>query len=120
MKKKKHDSVENFEAQFKKATLPLIVLKILSEREMYAYEIEKEILQRSNGTYKPPALYTTLRNLQAQGIVQETNKVISDDNRLRIYYKVTDEGLVYFETIKKLYAELDQFVWSTLYGKTPN
>lgn len=118
MKKKKHDSVENFKTQFKKATLPLIVLKILSEREMYAYEIEKEILRRSNGRYKPPLLYTTLSNLQAQGIVQETNKVISDNNRLRIYYKVTDAGLVYLETIKARYAELNQFARSTLYGET--
>lgn len=35
----KRDVSENFEAQFKKATLTLMVLTILSEREMYAYEI---------------------------------------------------------------------------------
>ena len=34
---KKRDPLENFEAQFKKSTLPLMVMKILSEREMYAY-----------------------------------------------------------------------------------
>ena len=43
----KRDPLENFEAQFKKSTLPLMVLTILSEREkMYAYEITKEALER--------------------------------------------------------------------------
>ena len=70
----KRDILENFEAQFKKSTLPLMVLKILSEREMYAYEITQIAYERSKGKYKMPLLYTTLRKLQEQGFVEESNK----------------------------------------------
>lgn len=113
----KRDISENFEAQFKKATLTLMVLKILSEREMYAYEIGQVTLQRSDGRYKMPLLYTTINKLQEQGFVTESNKVISEDNRVRIYYKITDDGLAHLGKLKNLYAELDQVIWSVVYGK---
>ena len=57
------DVLNNFETQFKKSTLPLMVLTILSEREqMYAYEITQECLRRTNGIYKMPLLYTNCRS----------------------------------------------------------
>lgn len=111
----KRDILENFEAQFKKSTLPLMVLKILSEREMYAYEISQIAYERSNGKYKMPLLYTTLRKLQEQGFVVESKKVVSEDNRVRIYYKLTDDGLVYLEKIKSMYLDLIATVHSIVY-----
>ena len=111
----KRDIIENFEAQFKKSTLPLMVLKILSEREMYAYEITQIAYERSNGKYKMPLLYTTLRKLQEQGFVVESKKVGSEDNRVRIYYKLTDDGLVYLEKIKSMYLDLIATVHSIVY-----
>lgn len=111
----KRDIIENFEAQFKKSTLPLMVLKILSEREMYAYEISQIAYERSNGKYKMPLLYTTLRKLQEQGFVVESKKVVSEDNRVRIYYKLTDDGLVYLEKIKSMYLDLIATVHSIVY-----
>ena len=111
----KRDIVENFEAQFKKSNLPLMVLKILSEREMYAYEISQIAYERSNGKYKMPLLYTTLRKLQEQGFVVESKKVVSEDNRVRIYYKLTDDGLVYLEKIKSMYLDLIATVHSIVY-----
>ena len=113
----KRDILENFEAQFKKSTLPLMVLKILSEREMYAYEITQIAYERSNGKYKMPLLYTTLRKLQEQGFVVESKKVVSEDNRVRIYYKLTDDGLVYLENIKSMYLDLTATVHSIVYDE---
>ena len=113
----KRDILENFEAQFKKSTLPLMVLKILSEREMYAYEITQIAYERSKGKYKMPLLYTTLRKLQEQGFVEESNKVVSEDNRVRIYYKLTDDGLVYLEKIKSMYLDLIATVHSIVYDE---
>lgn len=114
---KKRDPLENFEAQFKKSTLPLMVMKILSEREMYAYEITQIAFKRSNGKYKMPLLYTTLSKLQEQGYVEESNKVISEDNRVRIYYRLTKEGHSHLEKLKALYANLIATVQSIVYDE---
>lgn len=113
----KRDLLDNFEAQFKKSTLPLMVLNILSEREMYAYEISQVALKRSNGKYKMPLLYTTIGKLQEHGFVEESRKEISQDNRVRVYYRITDEGLVYLEKLKILYADLTKIVQDMVYDE---
>lgn len=114
---KKRNILENFEAQFKKSTLPLMVLKILSEREMYAYEITQEAFKRSNGRYKMPLLYTALGKLQEQGFVEESKKEISEDNRVRIYYRLTESGHDHLEKLKDLYSELVSTVQSIIYDQ---
>lgn len=113
--KKSQNPLDNFETQFKKSTLPLMVLKILSEREMYAYEITQIASKRSNGRYKMPLLYTTLGKLQSQGFIEESRKEISSDNRIRIYYKLTDYGFEYLETLKQVYRELTCVVNDIVY-----
>lgn len=110
------DVLNNFEAQFKKSTLLLMVLTILSEREqMYAYEITQECLQRTNGIYKMPLLYTTLSKLQEQGFVDEVGKVISESNRVRVYYRITEEGITHLHRMKSLYIRLSEAVQSVVY-----
>ena len=106
------DLLENF----KKSTLPLMVLTILSEREMYAYEIMQEALKRSNGRYKMPLLYTTLNKLKEQELVEESKKTISEDNRVRIYYRLTPKGESYLELLKKQYSEMIEIVKEIVYG----
>ncbi len=110
------DVLDNFEAQFKKSTLPLMVLTILSEREqMYAYEITQECLRRTDGIYKMPLLYTTLSKLLEQGFVEEVGKVISESNRVRVYYRITEAGTAHLRRLKSLYIRLSQAVQSVVY-----
>ncbi|MGF6376975.1 PadR family transcriptional regulator PadR [Clostridiales Family XIII bacterium PM5-7] len=111
----KRDVLENFETQFKKSTLPLVVLELLSEREMYPYEISQEALRRSDGRYKAPLLYNIIKKLQEQGFVVVSRKETSVDNRTRIYYKATKEGLAYLEKLKSIYAELSQVIQDMVY-----
>ena len=110
--------LENFEAQFKKSTFPLMVLTILSEQEqMYAYKIAQEALRRTDEIYKMPLLYTTINKLEEQGFVEESEKVITEANRTRVYYPITAEGKIYLEKLKDLYAVLNQAVLSIVYEK---
>ena len=111
----KRDPLENFEAQFKKATLPLMILSILSEREMYAYEIVQVVLERSQGKYKMPPLYNILTKLKENGFIVESEKIITDDNRIRIYYAITGEGKEYLKKLKALYKELTDVVRDIVY-----
>lgn len=115
-KNNKRNILENFEAQFKKSTLPLMVLKILSEKDqMYAYEITQEALRRTDGVYKMPLLYTTISKLQEQGFVEESEKVITEANRTRVYYRITDDGRAHLEKLCDLYAQLNHAVRSIVY-----
>ncbi len=115
--KKKRDINENFITQYKKATLPLLMLQLLSEKDMYVYEIVQVLSQRSKGIYNISPPYTAIDKFQEQGFVIEGSKVVTDDNRIRIYYKITDDGLAYLKKLKQQYAILNQIVWLNVYGK---
>ena len=112
---KKTEHLNNFEAQFKRSTIPLLVLQLLSEREMYAYEIIQEAQRRSDGAYKMPLLYTVLTKLKNQGYVAESRHEISEANRTRVYYRITEEGCHYLSELKKLYSVLTAAVEKIVY-----
>lgn len=111
----KEDNLNNFAAQFKRSTVPLLVLRLLSEREMYAYEIVQEMLSRSEGVYKMPLLYNVLTKLEEQGYVKKSRQEISEGNRIRIYYAITDNGLAYLSELKALYSQLSEKVAHIVY-----
>lgn len=100
------DNIQNFEAQFKRSTTQLLVLYLLSKREMYAYDIIRETLLLSNNVYKMPLLYNILNKLEADGYVMQSRKEISDDNRVRVYYKITETGNEYLAGLTKSYLLL--------------
>ena len=41
----------SFQAYFKRATSPLVVLRLLMEKPMYGYELTQEMKQRSGGAF---------------------------------------------------------------------
>ncbi len=71
-----------------------MVLKLLQERDMYGYELVKEIFQRSNKEYelKEVTLYASLRRLVSEKCVES---YWGDETRggRRKYYSVTKVGV---------------------------
>ncbi len=67
--------VQNFETQFKKSTTQLLILHLLSKRE------------------------------------------ISENNRIRVYYRITERGIHYLNEITGAYSRLSQSVSSILFGE---
>ena len=68
-------NVQNFETQFKKSTTQLLILHLLSKRE------------------------------------------ISENNRVRVYYRITERGIHYLNEITGAYSRLSQSVSSILFGE---
>ena len=68
-------NVQNFETQFKKSTTQLLILHLLSRRE------------------------------------------ISENNRVRVYYRITERGIHYLNEITGAYSRLSQSVSSILFGE---
>ena len=85
-------------------------LRLLHEKEMYAYEIIQETTKRSGGIYKMPLLYNILNKFKEQGYIEESRKEVTDDNRVRVYYSITDAGKAYFRQLQEKYTELTEAV----------
>ncbi len=111
---KHQKELNNLEAMFKRATIPLLVLQMLSEHEMYAYEIIQKVTSITGGTYKMPLLYTPLSKLKEQGYIVESRHEITDKSRIRIYYAVTGKGLELLDDLKQAYAVLAKAVESII------
>ena len=73
--------------------LDLLVLHLLSEREMYGYEIVTELASRSNAVFqmKEGTLYPLLHALEKAGEVQSYDKT-APTGRERRYYRLTEKG----------------------------
>ena len=104
------DKGHSFEDYFKRAVNPLLVLLLLSERPMYVYEMANELEKRSEGQYSLSLLYSVIYRLVSQGFVAEGQKAISQDNRVRQYYEITDNGLVYLKQIEVTYEQMTNAV----------
>ena len=91
-----------------KGSLQTIILKLLEEKDkMYGYEITQKVKELTKGELNitEGALYPALHKLEANGLLDvEVAKV---DNRLRKYYKLTENGTK--ETASKL-AEMEEFL----------
>lgn len=72
---------------------PTAVLQLLSDGEMYGYEIVEALPLRSSGVFKlgQSTLYPMLYNLEAKGLVTSRQKVGSN-GRTRRYYRLTSKG----------------------------
>lgn len=99
-----------FEDYFKRALNPMVILSVLLERPKYAYEMTQELRARTDGGYSMPLLYPVLYRLQEQGYIEESAKIISENNRVRNYYRITPAGRAYLEEIKKEYIQLSACV----------
>lgn len=67
------------------------ILLALSLKERHGYEIIKQVSEDSNGKINlgPGALYTSIKQLVEQGLIQE---VVRQDDSRRRYYKVSQKG----------------------------
>lgn len=98
-KEKISGSPANTVISLKKATTEMMVLHLLRERPMYTYEMMNAIEERSGGEITFNTLYISIYRLEENGYIREHGKEISEDNRTRIYFAITDAGAVYLDAI---------------------
>lgn len=84
---------------------PTAVMQLLSNGEMYGYQIVESLSSRSAGVFElgQSTLYPMLYNLEAKGIVTSKQKA-GPNGRMRRYYHLTTKGK------KKLDADRQQWV----------
>ena len=81
------------ESDLIRGNIDAIVLCALSDGDSYGYEILKGVAQTSGGAYemKEPSLYTSLKRLEGQGLVESYWGDESQGAR-RKYYHITEGG----------------------------
>lgn len=79
--------------QLLKGTTPLLVLTVISDGELYGYEIAQRIRERSGGAFAPSegSLYPALHALEADGALLASWRD-SDKGPRRRYYRITPRG----------------------------
>ncbi|MCB0913621.1 MAG: helix-turn-helix transcriptional regulator [Propionibacteriaceae bacterium] len=79
--------------QLLKGTIPLLVLHLLTQADMYGYQLIKSLEQISAGIFRfsEGTLYPVLHSLERDGLLRAYWRV-SDVGRKRKYYAITDRG----------------------------
>ena len=99
---------EGMRENYKKATVEMLILHLLSESPMYVYQLIQSFENRSKGLYKVATLYPAIYRLMKFGYIEEFEKKISEDNRLRRYYSITHAGKAYLVSLKEDFSELNK------------
>ena len=75
----------------------MLVLKLLSEKDMYGYEMIDALAKKSNNIFelKVGALYPMLHGMVQSGYLESYNKEVN--GKLRKYYCITVNGKKYLE-----------------------
>ncbi len=68
-------------------------MKLLSEREMYGYELTQTVARRSGGVVEVPegSLYPTMYKLGEKGYVTDERRQVGK-RQVRVYYSLTEKG----------------------------
>src|SRR5882724_5353827 len=85
--------VMDYDREFLTGTVSVLILGLLSERSMYAYEIVQEADLRSARTFqlKEGTVYPALHQMQRAGLLKATWRD-SAAGRARKYYSLTAKG----------------------------
>jgi PadR family transcriptional regulator PadR len=85
-----------------KGSTTMLVLNLLSNGDMYGYQMIKELQERSDNTFtlKEGTLYPILHTFESQGLVEAYWEATSSA-RKRKYYHITSKGRKLLEEKKK-------------------
>ena len=97
----------DFVSYYKRATSPLVVLRLLRDRVMYGYEISQAMKEKGGGRFTIAVLYPILYRLEEQGYIRvDRTEVVH--NRARSYYAITPAGQTHLEQALGEYKEMHQ------------
>ncbi|KAB8139460.1 PadR family transcriptional regulator [Gracilibacillus oryzae] len=107
-----------FDRELVKGSTSLLVLQLLQERDMYGYELVKEMDRRSdhNLQLKEGTLYPALHKLEKQEYI-ECYWQNQEKGPARKYYRITDEGTSILEAKTKEWHRYVQ-VMNNLIGRS--
>lgn len=92
---------------FKRGFLPLIILSLLAQEDMYGYQLVQQIAKQSEGKFltKEGSLYPVLYKL-LEGEFISTYEVKAGVRMRHIFYHLEEKGKEYLAFLKEQYREI--------------
>ena len=95
---------ENPQTHFHRGLLPLAILSLLKQKDMYGYELVQEMERASDGQLvtQEGSLYPVLYKLLEQGYISD-ERVLVGKRMTRVYYHLEPAGEVYLDELLQEY-----------------
>lgn len=109
-------------SNLKKATIEMLLLKLLSEKDMYGYQLSQEFKRRSqqNYTIQEGSMYPILYRLTDKKYISFFEKKVGV-RQTRVYYHLEPEGKEYLQELITSYysfSNLIQYLLTSNEGDT--
>lgn len=100
---------------FKKGSIEMLALKLLSEKDCYGYELCQLMKERSDNIINVPegSLYPALYKLADKNYIS-SYEIKVGVRRKRTYYHIESEGLIYLNELIEAYTEIANGITSVL------
>lgn len=101
---------------FKKGTVEMMLLRLLSEGDMYGYQLSQTIASRSGGVIQVPegSMYPTLYRMIENGYVSDRRELVG--KRLtRVYYHLEPAGQERLTELLPAYQTFYEAMMQVLY-----
>ena len=95
----------------KKATIEMLLLKLLMEEDMYGYQLTQELKKRSGGIYTilEGSMYPILNRLSDQNYISFYETKVGK-RQTRVYYHIEKTGMDYFRQLEQSYQEYSDLI----------
>lgn len=99
----------------KRGVTELVLLSLLSQQDMYGYEMSQELQTRSGGKFilQESSMYPTLYRLEDKGYITVTKQQVGK-RRTRMYYHLEPCGLEYLQGSLAEYLSMQEGIRSIL------
>jgi PadR family transcriptional regulator PadR len=101
------NGLDVYRRELLKGSTETLILSLLTDQEMYGYQLAKEMERRSGGYFhlKEGTLYPALHRLERDGLI-EGHWELSETGQSRRYYHVSSRGM---DRLEAMLAEWSSF-----------
>lgn len=99
----------DYRDRFKKGSIEMLLLKVLSEEDCYGYQITQIIKEISKGSIivREPSMYPILYRLQERNLIS-SYKQKGNGRMERVYYHIETEGHKELDKLISAYTEVHE------------
>lgn len=94
---------------FTRGSVEMLILYLLSQEDMYGYQLAQEINSRSEGKIRitESSMYPHLYSLIEKKVISDSKRLIGK-RRTRVYYHLEEKGAALLETYKNDYRTISE------------